>query len=398
MRILVVSDMPSFPPTAGNRERLRALLAHLRAQGWALGLHLLARDDAATWDLVRMRASVEWLTLDTPPPVPFSTRVATAVQRRLRPMAALAAEPLGIDDWCPGWFRDRVEARVRDWRPDVVLVMYVYLSACLEQLAAHGVAPPCTIIDTHDVMHRRAAVYQTAGLPVQWFHANYAEEARGLTRADVLLAIHPDEASILATMAPGCEVLTIPHGHEVLAQPPPMVAVPRILCVASDNDLNVRGLVWFFDAVWPIVLEQQPAAELVICGSVARKLTSIPDRVTLAGIVDDLGAAYASARLAISAVPAGTGLKVKAVEALCHGRPVVATTAGAEGIAPAGDGLVVTDDPRAMAGAILGWLTDDARCAAASAAALAEARRRFRPEIAFAPLVGLLSKVISRSP
>ena len=61
--------------------------------------------------------------------------------------------------------------------------------------------------------------------------------------------------------------------------------------------------------------------------------------IDLLGFVDDLSAIYAASKAAISPVD-GTGLKIKAVEALGHGRPVFASRHSMEGLAPGYDRCV----------------------------------------------------------
>ena len=172
-------------------------------------------------------------------------------------------------------------------------------------------------------MHRRRAVYDAAGLRPRWFHTTYAEERRGLARADIVLAIQDEERAVFREMLPGKTVLTVPHGQAVTPAPAALAQPGRLLFVASHNDLNVRGLEWFVDAVWPAVRAASPAAELHVCGTIAGKLRPMPAGIALRGALPTFDAEYAAARVVINPVPPGTGLPIKVVEALCHGRPVV---------------------------------------------------------------------------
>jgi glycosyltransferase involved in cell wall biosynthesis len=112
-----------------------------------------------------------------------------------------------------------------------------------------------------------------------------------------------------------------------------------------------------------------------------------PPGVAFRGVVPALEAEYAAARVVLVAVPSGTGLKVKLVEALCHGRPVVATPAGAAGVATGeAAGVLVGATPAAFADGVRRLLTDPLAWRAAVDAAAAHARRRFAPEVAFGGL------------
>jgi glycosyltransferase involved in cell wall biosynthesis len=302
-----------------------------------------------------------------------------------------------IDDWCPRWFRRRVATVVPRWKPDVLLVEYVFLSACLEELPDAG-PPVLRLIDTHDVMHLREAAYADAGLPVGWFHTTLAEERRGLSRADVVLAIQENDAEVFRSMLPGKTILVVPHGHPVEPAAPSAAHPSRLLFVGSYNEFNVSGLLWFLAEVWPGLREKAPDVELVVCGNIAGSLPSPPPGVSLLGVVRSLAEAYAQSRIVINPIRGGTGLKVKVAEALCHGRPVVSTGVGALGVATGErHGVIVADTPSAFAAEVLRLLDDEPRWLRVAAAAAAQASSRFSTEAAFGPLFDHVAGVLERA-
>jgi glycosyltransferase involved in cell wall biosynthesis len=375
-RLLVVSNTPFLPATAGNRERIRQMVSWLARRGWEVSVLLLPDADVETWDVAGMERTVARVEVARPPARGLLARVTSHLRGGEAP--ADSGAPIGVDDWCPDWFRARVRAVVRAARPDVALVEYVFLSACLDDLPTPR---PLAVIDTHDVMHRRRATYATAGVPLRWFHTTRAEEARGLARADVVLAISDEEATVLREMAP--EVLTVPHARDVAPAPLDAGVAGRVLYVASHNDLNVAAYEWLVTNVWPALRAAVPAAELVVCGTIGEKLGPPPAGVVVRGAVESLAAEYARARVVVNPAPSGTGLPVKTVEALCHGRPVVATPAGAGGIA---GGVTTESDASRFAEAVVRLLTDTGEWRRLAADAATTARARFSPEAAFAAL------------
>jgi glycosyltransferase involved in cell wall biosynthesis len=404
MRLLTISNTPFLPATAGNRRRIDAMLAFFLDRGIEVGMVMLPADDIDTWDVEGMRARLPLFEIAAPPPL----RPADALQaawsqagaglgqalRRLRHASAPSRSSSGrLDAWCPRWFRTRTAALIEQWDPDVVLVEYVFLSACLIRIPPHGVRPRRRVIDAHDVMHRRLDVYATAGLRPTWFHTTAAEEGRGLARADLVLAIHEADAEILRPLVPGRTVLVVPHGQTVRSLAAEDAAPERLLYVASYNDLNVHALGWFLREVWPRVRVARPAAALGVCGNIAEKLGSLPGGVTVRGPLPSVRDEYARARLVIDPAQAATGLQIKLVEALCHGRPVVATPAGAAGIDSGPDnGVMVAATAAAFAEAIVRLLADDTHWRRLVAGATAQALRRFSPEAAFGPLLQHLAE------
>lgn len=390
MRLLLISNTPFLPPTAGNRRRLLQMVEHLGGHGIEIGALLLPDLDVAEWDLDGMRERLSWLELVTLPPdaTSLARRGVQRLLRAARGRRRAELRPIGVDAWCPPAFRARAAAVADAWRPDAVLVEYVFLSACLDRVPR----PALRIIDTLDLMHRRQAVYDAAGLVPRWFHTSYAEERRGLERADVVLAIQEEEAAILRAMLPGRRVLVVPPSEPARPAPLERAERARLLYVASHNDLNVQGLRWFLDGVWPRLARDLPGLALEVCGNVRDKVDwALPPGVTLRGVVPSLDDAYARARVVIDPVLAATGVHLKIVDALCHGRPVVATPAAASGV-PAGDreGVLVADGAEAFAAVVHRLVRDDDYWARTAGAA-AEAARRFSPEAAFGPLVEALT-------
>ncbi len=394
MRILLVSNTPFLPATAGNRSRIAQMVDFFQRHGVEVGMVMLPAADVVGWDLDGMRERLSYFELARSP---VTDRVIDRIRRAIGRPHAASADAIGIDDWCPPWFRDRVAAVADAWEADVLLIEYVFLSACLLRVSGKTATPPVTVIDTHDIMQHRTAAYAAAGLAPRWFYTTRDEERRGLVRADVVLAIREEDARTLRDMLPDREILIVPHGHDVRAAAPEDALPARLLFVASHNDLNVCGLRWFFAEVWPHIRTATPGAELSVCGTVADKLDRTPAGVVVRGAVPSLAAEYAAARLAINPVHASTGLQIKVVEALCHGRPVVSTSAGVAGIGHDADGgVLVADTARSFAAAVDRVLHDPAYYHRLAAGAARHAARCFTPDAAFSPLLAHLSSAVAR--
>jgi hypothetical protein len=109
---------------------------------------------------------------------------------------------------------------------------------------------------------------------------------------------------------------------------------PVVLLIASDNPLNVKGLADFLRFAWPIIRRDVPGAELRVVGGVGAQMELDDPTVRFMGRIDDLDVAYAEARVVINPAIAGTGLKIKTVEAIFHLRPIVCWPSGVDGIEP----------------------------------------------------------------
>ena len=366
------------------------MIEHLQGHRIDVGMLMLLDAEAAPFDVATMSSRLAYFEVVERPARTRLRRGIGRLARQVRRVAGRRVEPglIGVDEWCPAWFRARTAAVVRDWRPDVVIVEYVFLSACLERLRDPR---PRAFIDALDVMHLRREAYAAAGLVPRWFRASREEERRGLLRADAVLAISEADATALRNLVPERLVLTVPHGEPVREARLEEASPGRLLFVASYNDLNVAGLRWFLDAPWGALRTAVPGIELVVCGTIASKLGAVPSGVSVRGFVPALAEEYVRARVVIHPVRGGTGLQLKLVEALCHGRPVVSTRAGAGPLAAEdGQALLIADDPDGFAIAVRRLVEDDGLWRRVSGTASARAARLFSPDVAFAPLIAQL--------
>ena len=124
---------------------------------------------------------------------------------------------------------------------------------------------------------------------------------------------------------------------------------------------NVDAAVWLTREVWPLVRAAVPGARLLIVGRdparAVRELATADVEVT--GTVVDVRPYLARARVALAPLRSGSGSRLKVLEALDAGRPVVGTSKGLEGLEDlVGHGAVVADGATAMARQIARLLVD----------------------------------------
>lgn len=124
---------------------------------------------------------------------------------------------------------------------------------------------------------------------------------------------------------------------------------------------NVEGAEWFIDKVLPLLLKAEPNIKVVLLGKHLPKnfLKYADNNVESIGFVENISDYYNSASLFISPLFVGSGIRIKILEALSFGVPVIATSIGAEGIELSeSDGLFVSDDPQQQASTILNLLNN----------------------------------------
>ena len=112
---------------------------------------------------------------------------------------------------------------------------------------------------------------------------------------------------------------------------------------------NEDAVVHFCRDVMPLVrASAKRRVELVVVGAGAsprlEALASAHDDVTLAGFVGDVAPCYASSDAVVVPLRTGGGARLKVLEAMAHGRPLVATRTGLAGIAAEPDRHVLVGD------------------------------------------------------
>jgi glycosyltransferase involved in cell wall biosynthesis len=128
---------------------------------------------------------------------------------------------------------------------------------------------------------------------------------------------------------------------------------------------NIEGVTWFLDEIYPRIKQQIPDVRCTLIG--ARPPASITERsktdrsLTVTGYVPDPLPYLQDASMMVVPLHAGGGMRVKILNALSQGIPMVTTTVGYEGIAVTnGDNILVADEPDAFADAAVCLLTDAA--------------------------------------
>jgi glycosyltransferase involved in cell wall biosynthesis len=181
----------------------------------------------------------------------------------------------------------------------------------------------------------------------------------------------------------GARTFVIPNGYEPDGSP--VTAPPKSHAIVMVGQFvyppNREAAAFFAEAVLPLIRRVDPSVELRLVGRHAGTLDGLLGRegVVVTGQVDDAAAELRRARVAVAPLRAGSGTRIKVLEAFALGVPVVATSVGCEGIeAEPGRDLLVADDPKGLADACLRVLVEDALWLDLSAAGRVVYESRYR--------------------
>lgn len=232
--------------------------------------------------------------------------------------------------------------------PSVCIVEYLRLSFLLNCLPTYTVR----IADTHDLISRRQES-RSASSPAAT--VSRLEEARALSNFDFIITIQRTELAVVDNWGFRGRAFYVPISFKLNAPLYQGDGVPTIGFIGADTEANHDGIQWFLANVWPFFSRRK--VRLKIAGSIGRKITTKIDQVIVAGHVD-IEDFYASIDVAINPSQWGGGLKIKTVEAMSWGVPVVTTSEGATGVEEAnGSGIAIADRPEIFAYHLNQWLS-----------------------------------------
>src|ERR671924_493739 len=223
---------------------------------------------------------------------------------------------------------------------------------------------------------------------------------------DVVFVVAEDDRAALIAIADVGDVRILPNvaNPELLERPalePPREPVVLFFGTLSWAP-NLEGMKRFLHDGLPSLQRAVPGIRLVVAGAGApRSLTSLVARVPGVELVLDTPddeSLYGRARAFVDVGLGGSGTRVKILNALARGLPVVATADAARGLdVTAGGDLLVATDSNDVVRALTRVLTDDATWRALSERGRDLVRRRYVPEVAFRSLDDALGAMRERS-
>ena len=205
----------------------------------------------------------------------------------------------------------------------------------------------------------------------------WSYQSAAWSRFDRVQVFTDDDATSVRQIAPHVadRVRVNPFGvHLAEAVPPTASATESLVFVGGfQHPPNVDAAMWLVDEILPLVRARRPGVTLTIVGadppSALRARARAGVRVT--GRVDRVEPFLYEASVVVAPLRAGGGMRLKVLQAMALGRPVVATSRGAAGIwnPRAAPTIRVADDAPGIAGHVTALLDSEADRAALGARA-----------------------------
>jgi glycosyltransferase involved in cell wall biosynthesis len=290
--------------------------------------------------------------------------------RRFRLLAsAVAGRPAWEVEWASPPFERRLADTVGAWSPDVLHVEFVVLAHALS--AVGDDAPPIIVTDHDPPIGAALDQFRREGWAMRAYRALDAQawiraERRAARRATVMCVFTHDDRQLLERLRLAAPVVVTPFAMRV----PPESAVASatrsstLAFVGSHHHPpNADAMHFLVEQLMPRLWQDRPDVELVVVGSDPPSFIRNADlRIRAAGFVPDLAAVLDEAALVVAPLDSGRGMRVKVLEALAHGKAVVATPLAVRGLPLDGAATVtVAEGLEPFAEAVLALLADHSR-------------------------------------
>lgn len=318
--ILLITDVDFWNEGAGHRMRIQQLVVFLaRYHSLTVGFIGQLDSNVAAW--IEAKSKISVIVLDS------SSKPAT--------VANIA----------------RVCARKKF---GTCIVEFIHLTYCLKGL------PPMitTILDIHDIISARSAEFRQNQAPIWGYEISEDTELQIFRMYDYVMVICSSDSTAITAMIRDVKTIIAPHAVDPVEHPFNRETL-NIGFIGSEYTPNVDAITFFVKDVWS-KFKRRTNIMVNIYGNVCNRLQGLDTSgVLLRGYTDNLYNAYNEIDVFINPVRFGAGMKIKNIEALAHGRPLITTSHGSRGIESGiNTAFLVADSPAELLRLLLSTVED----------------------------------------
>jgi glycosyltransferase involved in cell wall biosynthesis len=367
MRILYFSPRDCWPLTSGARLRDYHLSRELSRHAQLTYLGFLRNGETQSWrGPMGAEQNVECLLI----PLEQGYTPGKLLRGFTGPL------PVTVLNYTTARMRAELTRTLADGNFDLVQMEGIHLSGYLPEIA-RARSRPRLICDWHNIeseLLERYIANRSHSLLKRWYgartaHLTKTRERRLLEQCDGHLVCSERERQALLTRVPGARIRVTANGVDVEAQASGQSersGVPRkdVVFVGSmDYHANIDAALYFAREIWPEIYQSRPDLRFVIVGS--RPVEEVKalgrlEGITVTGTVDSVGPYYQKALVSVVPLRVGSGTRLKVLEAMAAGVPVISTPLGAEGLDVIdGQHLLLAEGPAAFAAAVRKLAEDD---------------------------------------
>jgi glycosyltransferase involved in cell wall biosynthesis len=354
MNVLFLAPFSPLPECSGSRMRAMTLLRSLAGHNLFLVAFCGADEPIAAAELRNLFAEIHFFS---PPRIGLGKII----------LNHFSAKPLLAKRFFLKAARKKIRRLLIEKQIDLVISETLLMAGYLR-----GMTGPCRILDEHNLEFIRAA--RRIPTTRNGFRKLYyylimrrlrQHELKAVTAADICLTCSTEDAATIGRLCPDKRIEVVPNAVDTgYFQPAAGRQYPRRIVFTGTMwyEPNVDAMRYFCREILPVIRQKMAGVTLVIAGDkpVPEVLRLGRDKaITVTGYVADIRPFLAEASVFIAPLRMGSGTRLKILNAMAMGIPVVSTSIGMEGIA-AQDGMNISiaDKPGDFADSVLRILSD----------------------------------------
>ena len=235
---------------------------------------------------------------------------------------------------------------IKNKQYDYIVISYISAINLINRKYTNGAK---IILDTHDFL---TANYQyLKGFSLGSY---FEEEIKLANQADEVWAISHDEYFIFNQFCKN-NVKLISSWEKDNTQTTLTKKKYDLIYIASDNPHNIKSCNWFFSKVYPSL---PTTISICVIGKISNYVEAY-NNVTKIEFVENLEEYYQNSKISICPMLTGTGIKIKVIEALSYGLPIVCTLRGIDGLSnKTNNGCWVAENEKEFSEHIIQLLND----------------------------------------
>jgi len=244
-------------------------------------------------------------------------------------------------------------------------------------LSPYGLLVPhaATVLNHHDIesvlVQRRASNERSAMRRAFWLRESahlLAAERRWCPTFDANLVVSEDEGQLVKASCGNSAICVVPNGVDVeyFTPRPDPGGAQLLFCGRLDQLANKGAITYFFESIWPRLTDKMKNVEIDVVGKNPPawlvRLSQHDPRVHVPGFVDDVRPYFQKSTVFVCPITDGGGTRLKILDALAMGMPIVSTTFAASGLRLYdGKHLLLADTPDDFVGKVCRLLSDKAQ-------------------------------------
>ncbi len=250
-------------------------------------------------------------------------------------------------------------------------------------------------VDIHFVREQRMAEILRDEALMERAEKTRREEIEIYGVADAVVTVTDQDWGHLEPYLPERDHFVIPNIHPVKDDPLTCELREGLLFIGNFNHPpNADAVTYFVREIFPLVKREMPGMTVTVVGNnPPEEITSLQgEDVLVTGYVPETEPYLKKARVSISPLRFGSGMKGKIGEAMAAGLPVVTTSIGAEGMGlVSGENALIADDIESFSRGIINLCNDDRLWEEMALAGKQYIRDNFSPEKVDESLRAMLS-------